>query len=77
MFARSPRLTTPGGLGKLTATVRSVAGEEFDRVVGYELGEKPFYREPGWDDDAGAGETVASTAVPTGRQVDDADDIPF
>jgi DNA repair protein RadD len=51
-------------------TVRSVAGEEFDRIVGYELGEKPAYREPGWDDDAGAGETVAST-------VDDADDIPF
>jgi len=31
-------------------TVRSVSGEEFDRIVGYELGEKPFYREPGWDD---------------------------
>jgi len=58
-------------------TVRSIAGEEFDRIVGYELGEKPAYREPGWDDDAGAGETVASAAVPTGRQVDDADDIPF
>jgi len=58
-------------------TVRHVSGEEFDRIVGYELGEKPAYREPGWDDDAGAGETVASTAVPTGRQVDDADDIPF
>jgi DNA repair protein RadD len=51
-------------------TVRSVAGEEFDRIVGYELGEKPFYREPGLDDDADAGEAVASA-------VDDAEDVPF
>ncbi|MCP4594522.1 MAG: DEAD/DEAH box helicase family protein [bacterium] len=32
-------------------TVRSVAGEKYDRIVGHELGEKPFYREPGWDDE--------------------------
>jgi DNA repair protein RadD len=51
-------------------TVRSAAGEEFDRIIGYELGKKPAYREPGWDNDAGAGEPVAST-------VDDTDDIPF
>lgn len=31
-------------------TVRSVTGEDFDRIVGYELGEKPDCREPGWDD---------------------------
>ena len=31
-------------------TVRSVAGEQFDRIVGYELGDRPAYREPGWDD---------------------------
>jgi DNA repair protein RadD len=51
-------------------TVRHVSGEEFDRIVGYELGEKPAYREPGWDDEADAGEAVASA-------VDDAEDIPF
>ncbi len=33
-------------------TVRSVSGEKFDRVIGYELGEKPEYApEPGWDDE--------------------------
>ena len=31
-------------------TVKSVAGEQFDRIVGYELGKRPAYREPGWDD---------------------------
>jgi DNA repair protein RadD len=31
--------------------VRSVTGEDYDRIVGYELDEKPFYREPGWDDE--------------------------
>jgi DNA repair protein RadD len=32
-------------------TVRSVAGEEYASVIGYELGEKPPWREPGWDED--------------------------
>jgi DNA repair protein RadD len=31
-------------------TVRSIAGEKYDRIIGYELGEKPDYREPGWDE---------------------------
>ena len=31
-------------------TVRHVAGEKYDRIIGYELGEKPDYREPGWDE---------------------------
>jgi DNA repair protein RadD len=33
-------------------TVRSVAGEEYASVIGYELGEKPAWREPGWDEEA-------------------------
>jgi len=32
-------------------TVRSVAGEEYESIIGYELGEKPPWREPGWDDE--------------------------
>ena len=32
-------------------TVRSVTGEKYDNIVGYDLSEKPFYREPGWDDE--------------------------
>jgi len=33
-------------------TVRCVAGEEYASVIGYELGEKPPWREPGWDEEA-------------------------
>jgi len=39
-----------GALAKTKSiAVRSVTGEEFARIVGYELGETPSYREPGWD----------------------------
>lgn len=31
-------------------TVRHVTGEKYDRIVAYELGMKPNYREPGWDE---------------------------
>jgi DNA repair protein RadD len=32
-------------------TVRSIAGEEYTQIIGYKLGEKPPWREPGWDED--------------------------
>ncbi|GAB4240840.1 MAG: hypothetical protein OHK0028_19090 [Deltaproteobacteria bacterium] len=52
-------------------TVRSIAGQEYSRIIGYELGEKPPWREPGWDEEepgevdrdyahAGRGEAVAA-----------------
>ena len=53
-------------------TVRHVSGEEFDRIVGYELVEKPAYREPGWDDAEPAGESE-----PVFSGADDVDDVPF
>ena len=31
--------------------IRSVPREKFDRIIGYELGEKPSWREPGWEDE--------------------------
>ena len=31
--------------------VRSVAGEKYDTIIGFELGEKPAWREPGLDDE--------------------------
>ncbi len=44
-----------GALAKPKAiTIRSVTGEEFARIVAYELGEKPAWREPGWDEEAPA-----------------------
>jgi len=52
-------------------TVRSVAGEKYDRIVGYDLGEKPYYREPGWDD-----EEIESAEEPEYAWTED-EDIPF
>ena len=46
-------------------TVRSVTGEEFDRIIGYELDEKPSYREPGWDDEEPTGESKVPDYVCT------------
>lgn len=34
-----------------TITIRKVEEEEYGRIVGYELGEKPPWREPGWDEE--------------------------
>jgi len=65
------RLAEAGALcGTQSITVRSVAGEKYDRITGYVLGEKPAYREPGWDED----EPVPVTA--NGEEVDD-DNLPF
>jgi len=65
------RLAESGALcGTQSITVRSVAGEKYDRITGYTLGDKPPYREPGWDDE----EPVPVTA--NGEEVDD-DNIPF
>lgn len=32
-------------------TVRNVTGEKYDRIIGYDLGDKQCYREPGWEDE--------------------------
>lgn len=54
-----------------TITVRSVSGEKYDRIVGYELGEKPDYREPGWDDE------LEKSNAPSNDLFDDIGEIPF
>ena len=48
-------LANDGALAETKAiTVRSIAGERFDRVIRYELGTKPDYApEPGWNDESG------------------------
>jgi len=44
-------LAEGGALAETKAiTVRSVAGEKYDRIIRYEFGDKPVYREPGWDE---------------------------
>jgi DNA repair protein RadD len=59
-----------------TITVRTVVGEQFPRIVGYELGDRPPWREPGMDDDLEAVGAVAGTAARVYDPRDD-DDIPF
>ncbi len=34
-----------------TITVRAVVGDQFPRIIGYELDDRPAWREPGMDDD--------------------------
>ncbi|MGD9126058.1 MAG: DEAD/DEAH box helicase family protein [Planctomycetia bacterium] len=45
-------LANDGALAETRAiTVRNITGERFDRVIRYELGDKPdYYPEPGWND---------------------------
>ncbi len=59
-----------------TITVRTVVGEQFPRIVGYELGDRPPWREPGMDDDL---VPVGAASDNAGRSYDtlDDDDLPF
>ena len=57
-------------------TVRTVVGEQFPRIMGYELSERPPWREPGMDDDLEPVGAVAGTAA-RGYDPRDDDDIPF
>jgi DNA repair protein RadD len=52
--AEAETLANEGALCETRSiTVRSIVGEEFPRIIGYELGAKPPWRDPGADDDAG------------------------
>jgi len=52
--AEAEALANDGALCETRAiTVRSVVGEEYPRIIGYALGEKPSWREPGMDEEAG------------------------
>ena len=51
-------------------TLRNVVGEQYPSIIVYELGEKPFWREPGMDDDEVL--VTSGTYAPV-----DLDDIPF
>jgi DNA repair protein RadD len=58
-------------------TVRTIAGEEYPRIIGYELGEKPPWREPGWDEEDDEIEPeYAHTGLPVAMAAGD-EDVPF
>jgi DNA repair protein RadD len=45
------QLAESGALAETKSiTIRHTAGEEYARIIGYELGDKPDCREPGWND---------------------------
>jgi len=57
--AEAEELANAGALCETRSiTVRSMVGEEYDRIVGYELGAKPEWREPGMDEDCTPGEEI-------------------
>ncbi|NIA07166.1 MAG: DEAD/DEAH box helicase family protein [Actinobacteria bacterium] len=54
----------------MAVTVRSVAGQKYDSIIAYELGEKPLCRQPGWDD-----ETIDEELAPANAWDDE--EVPF
>ncbi len=73
--AEAAALADDGALCGTTAiTVRTVVGEQFPRIIGYELGDRPPWREPGI-----AGDCEPEAAGPAARAHDplEDDDIPF
>jgi len=53
-------LANSGALAEThSITVRSVSGEKYDRITSCELGPKPFWREPGWDEEPHVEEPAA------------------
>ena len=43
--------TTARSAETRSITVRTVVGEQYPRIIGYELEDRPAWREPGMDDD--------------------------
>jgi DNA repair protein RadD len=70
-------LAEDGALAKTKSiTVRSVSDEKFDRVIRYEVGDKPeYFPEPGWND--GDDEPNDYANVPAGNDWFDDEDLPF
>ncbi len=57
-------------------TVRSVSDEKFDRVIRYEVDDKPeYYPEPGWNDGDDTTDDYAN--APAGNDWFDDEDLPF
>ena len=69
-------LAEDGALAKTKSiTVRSVSDEKFDRVIRYEVGDKPeYYPEPGWNDGDDTTDDYGSVMAGTGWHEED---IPF
>ena len=69
-------LANEGLLAKpLRITVKSVAGEKFDRITKCELGDRPAYREPG--DDSAERDWSSNSPADLGVAQDELDEIPF
>ncbi len=71
--AEAEVLARAGALCETTAIkVRHTAGEAFDTILGYALGPKPTWREPGWDHDDGTDAALVGALGAGGDH-----DVPF
>jgi len=57
-------------------TVRTVVGDQYPRIIGYELDDRPAWREPGMDDDLEPAGVLAGGSAGAYNPLDD-DDLPF
>jgi len=54
-------LAKAGALARTHAiAVRKVAGQKYDRIASYKIGEKPQFREPGWEEETVNDESLVS-----------------
>ena len=75
--AEAEALANDGALCRTrTITVRTVVGEQYPRIIGYELDDRPAWREPGMDDDLEPAGVLAGGSAGAYDPLDD-DDLPF
>ena len=66
-------LAEDGALCKTKAiTVRNIAGQKYANIIDYELGDKPSFRQPGWEDESEQQEYETASVWD-----DENDEIPF
>jgi hypothetical protein len=64
-------LAQDGALCQTNAvTIRNIPGQKYDSIISYELGKKPSYRQPDWDD-----EPLDDDLEPVNAWADE--DVPF
>ncbi len=75
--AEAALLANDGALCRTRAiTVRTVVGDQYPRIIGYELDDRPAWREPGMDDDLELAGVLAGGSAGAYDPLDD-DDLPF
>ena len=75
--AEAALLANDGALCRTRSiTVRTVVGDQYPRIIGYALDDRPAWREPGMDDDRELAGALAGNSAGAYDPLDD-DDLPF